>query len=86
MWKEMVDFKTKTEVFRITNDPISMKTWVYERDNYTRIQKFTKSFCNKTYIFLAEVETLSLTRGNKFEVKCVVSNMIYLQAMKFIIL
>ena len=68
----MVNFKSKGEVFRIRNYPITMRKWVFERDNYTRIQKFTKSFCNRTYIFVAEVESLELTRGNNFQVNCVV--------------
>ena len=69
---EFVEFKSSGELFRIANDPITMKTWIFERDNYTRIQKFTKSFCNRTYIFVAEVQMIALTRGNKLEVQLVV--------------
>ena len=68
-----MEFKTKTEAFRISNDPISMKTWVFERDNYTRIQKFTKSFCNRGYIFVAEVKELCLSGINKLAFSVVVS-------------
>ena len=67
IWSELVDFKTKGEIFRICNDPITMRTWVFERDKYTRIQKFTKSFCNRSYIFVAEVQKLSLVGNNKLE-------------------
>ena len=72
MWKELVDFKTKEQIFRICNDPISMKTWVYERDNYTRIQKFTKSFCNRAYIFVAEVDYFRIEGQNDLKFPIVV--------------
>ena len=68
-----MDFKTVNQAFRIANDPISMKKWVHERDNYTRIQKFTKSFCNRSYIFVAEVKELCLKGVNNLGFYVVVS-------------
>ena len=73
LWKHLVEFKSREEILRIANDPISMKKWVYECDNYTRIQKFTKSFCNRSYIFIAEVAPLCMEGMNKIDFKVVVS-------------
>ena len=46
-WSDLVKFQTKAEIFRVQNDPISMKEWIHERDNYTRIQIFTKYFSSR---------------------------------------
>ena len=50
-WPDLVKFHTKGEIFRIQNDPISMKEWIVERDQYTRIQMLTMFFSSKKYIF-----------------------------------
>ena len=36
-WKFLVNFKTKGAIFQIQQDPITIKDWTYETDNYTRI-------------------------------------------------
>ena len=72
----MVFFHTKEQIFKIYNDPITMRTWVFERDNYTRIQKFTKSFCNRSYIYVAEVEKVCLKGANTLEFPLVVKKII----------
>ena len=43
-WKDLVNFHMKGVAFRIKNDPITMKLWVNERDNYTKIEKTDKDF------------------------------------------
>ena len=62
-WSDLVEFHTKGVIFRIENDPITMKLWVFERDHYTRIQKHTKVFPSRKYIFLLETKVLELSRG-----------------------
>ena len=59
-WSDLVDFKTKGQVMRIQNDPITMKMWVHERDNYTKIQKFDTLFPSKEYIFVLEAKELPI--------------------------
>ena len=71
-WPDLVEFKTKGTIFRIQNDPISIKTWVHERDNYTRIQKRTKQFDCRTYIFVVETKKLDICRGNTVEFEVMV--------------
>ena len=72
-WGELVQFYKKTEIFQIENDPISMKDWVFERDNYTRIWVMTKYFPSRKYIFVVETETLKIETSNKMEFTVVVS-------------
>ena len=64
-WKEFVEFKTKGVIFKIVNDPITMKMWVRERDYYTRIQQFTKLFPSRRYIFVIESKNIQLTVTNE---------------------
>ena len=60
-------YHTKEEIIRIQNDPITMKDWVYERDNYTRIQILTKYLSSRRYIFVIEAEKLKIELSNKQE-------------------
>ena len=72
-WKDLVKYHTKGEVFRIQNDPISLRDWVYECNNYTRIQVLTKYFPSRRYIFVMEAEKLAIEAANKQEFWVVVS-------------
>ena len=72
-WSDLVKFETKAEIFRVQNDPISMKEWIHERDNYTRIQIFTKYFSSRKYIWLIEAQNLKICALNKQEFPVVVS-------------
>ena len=60
-------FHTKRDIFRIENDPISIRDWVYEHDHYTRIQLLTKYFESRKYIFVVEAEKLTIEAANKQE-------------------
>ena len=71
-WNELVEFHSRQTIFRIKNDPISMKVWVHERDTYTKIQKETRLFPNKMYIFVLEITDLQVVLGNKIAVKTLV--------------
>ena len=73
-WKDLVHFRMKGLNFHITNDPISMKAWVNERDNYTRIQKENKSFPSKKYILVLEGKQFEVSVQNKICLNVVVSN------------
>ena len=68
-----VKFYSKTEIFQIENDPISMKDWVFERDHYTRIQVMMKYFTSRKYIFVAESQVLTIEASNKVSFTVVVS-------------
>ena len=72
-WKDMVKFHTKTDQFRIQNDPITMRNWIFERDHYTRIQAITKYFQSRRYIFVVETDVLRIEAENKQEFTVVVS-------------
>ena len=69
---DLVDFKTKGQIFSIQNDPITMKQWVHERDYYTRIQIETKLFGSRHYIFLLECKTIKLQVSNVVELSVMV--------------
>ena len=69
----------KMEIFQIQNDPISLKEWVFERDNYTCIQLLTKYFSSRKYIFVMECETLTIQASNKVEYPVVVSGHLHLK-------
>ena len=60
-------FHSKTEIFQIQNDPITLRDWVHECDNYTRIQLLTKYFSSRKYIFVIEAERLKVEAANKQE-------------------
>ena len=68
-----MEFKSKGEIFRIQNDPISMKAWIKERDGYTRIQNHSKYFLDKKYIFIVEVQNLDISLANEQNNPVVVS-------------
>ena len=68
-----VKFYSKTEIFQIENDPISMEDWVFERDHYTRIQVMMKYFTSRKYIFVAESQVLTIEASNKVSFTVVVS-------------
>ena len=72
-WKDFVKFFTKSEIFQIENDPITMRDWVFERDNYTRIQVLTKYFSSRKYIFVVETQMYRIEAGNKQEFQVLVS-------------
>ena len=55
-----------------------MKDWVFERDNYTRIQLLTKYFSSRQYIFVMEVETLRIEASNTVEFPVIVSVAYYI--------
>ena len=61
------------EIFRVQNDPISMKAWVFERDKYTRVQVMLKYFTSRRYIFVVQCETLTIEATNKQEFRVVAS-------------
>ena len=63
----------KTEIFRIENDPITMKDWIFEHDNYTRIQVFTKYFSSRRYIFVVETQKFKIEAENKQEFQVLVT-------------
>ena len=71
-WKDLVDFKTKGQIFSIMNDPITMKQWVHERDLYTRIQMETKLFSSRKYIFVVEAKLLKIQLSNVVELAVMV--------------
>ena len=71
-WKDLVNFKTKGNIFQIQNDPISMKSWVKERDVYTRIQINTKSFESRMYIFVLETKMLTVSVENTMQMQIMV--------------
>ena len=60
-----MEFKTKGVIFKIKNDPITMKSWVKERDEYTRIQLFSKLLPSRQYIFVVEAKPIELDVGVK---------------------
>ena len=68
----MVQFQTKGVNFKIKNDPISMKLWVNERENYTKIQKEKKSVSSKEYILVLEVNTLHVNVQNNISLNVLV--------------
>ena len=69
----MVKFYTRSQRFKIQNDPITMREWIHERDFYTRIQILTKYLTNRRYIFVIEADTLAIQASNREEFKVVVS-------------
>ena len=71
-WKDLVDFKTKGVIFRIINDPISMRLWICERDHYTRIQMFSKLFPSRKYISIVEAKKMSISVSNTVELQVLV--------------
>ena len=73
-WSDFVKFYTKSEIFQIENDPISMKDWVFECDNYTCIQVLTKYFSSRKYIFVLETEELTIEAANKQQFTVVMSS------------
>ena len=78
-WTDLVKFHTKEELFRVENDPITLKDWVYERDNYTRLQLLTRYFSSRRYIFIVEADVLKIQSSNTIEYTVVVHNLfIYL--------
>ena len=60
-------------MFQIENDPISMKDWVFEWDNYTRIQVLTKYFSSRKYIFVGESDLFTIEASNKQQFTVMVS-------------
>ena len=66
-WKELVQFYTAGEIFKIQNDPITMRDWIHERDYYTRVQLLTKYLTSRTYIFVIEVAHLKVESSNTQE-------------------
>ena len=72
-WKDVVKFFTKSEIFQIENDPITMRDWVFERDNNTRIQVLKKYFSSRKYIFVVETQMYRIEAGNKQEFQVLVS-------------
>ena len=70
----MVRFYTKSEIYQIQNDPITMREWVHERDQYTRIQLLTKYFTSRKYIFVIEAQKLKIEASNTQEFFVVVRN------------
>ena len=73
-WSDLVDFKTKGVIFQIKNDPITMKLWVIERDEYTRIQNKSKSFESRMYIFVMETTTLEIKLNNTVKLHVLVTS------------
>ena len=72
-WNDLVDFQMKGVIFRVKNDPITMRMWTNERDNYTRIQKEDKKFPSKEYIFVVETKQLEAIVGNEIKLQVLVS-------------
>ena len=72
-WKELVTFRTKGIIFRLKNDPITMKSWVHEHDFYTKIQKTTKAFPAKVLIMVLETSVLELSLENKISLHVLVN-------------
>ena len=64
VWSEVCTLSSRSEVLHIENDPISLKTWLHERDNYTRISRMPKRFATRRYIFIIEVLVLEISRKN----------------------
>ena len=62
----------KGVIFKIMNDPITMRMWVCERDHYTRIQMFTKLFPSRRYIFVVESKKITISVSNKVELNVLV--------------
>ena len=79
-------FYTKAEVFRIENDPITLRDWVHERDYYTRIQLLTKYFSSRKYIFVIESEMLTIPASNKQEFMISVSDyfLLFLHVLTYV--
>ena len=78
-WTDLVKFYTKEELFGVANDPITLKDWVYECDNYTRLQLLTRYFSSRRYIFVVEADVLKIQSSNTIEYTVVVRNLfIYL--------
>ena len=73
-WKELVRFYTAGEIFKIQNDPITMRDWIHERDYYTRVQLLTKYLTSRTYIFVIEVAHLKVESSNTQEFTVAVSS------------
>ena len=71
-WSDLVNFKTKGQIFCIKNDPITMKQWVHERDFYTRIQLQTKLFSSRKYIFVMEAKSFLMQVTNSVELSVLV--------------
>ena len=71
-WSEFIKFYMKTEIFQIENDPITMKEWVFEHDNYTCIQVLTKYFSSRKYIFIVKTQVLTIEASNTVKFPVVV--------------
>ena len=72
-WTFLVNFKTKGAIFQIQQDPITIKDWTYERDNYTRIQRMTKYCASKKSIIVLKANEVELVGSNVVQIPVLVT-------------
>ena len=73
LWSDFAELLNRGQIAKIENDPISIRTWIHERDNYTRLYRQPKRYATKKYIFVAEMIVLEISRKNLMQYCVVVS-------------
>ena len=68
-------------IFQIQNDPLTICDWVHERDHYTRIQKNSKIFASRKYIFVVECKPLTISVANEIMMQILVIVFVLIYAL-----
>ena len=64
LWEDFAELLSKAQIMKIENDPVSIKSWIYERENYTRLYRQPKRYATKKYIFVMELIVFEIQRKN----------------------